>query len=221
EKNNYFLPNFENIQADEDLLNSFDVDNIKFETLMWQTGYLTIKNQRESIRGMIYELDFPNKEVQISLMGAIADYITNNSQMVTQLNNIYEYLSKRNTEGFEKELKVLYSSIANNNFTKNNIDRFEGYYASVFYAYMKALGVDVQCEVATNRGRIDAVIKLPETIYIIEFKIDKKSSLDQIKAKKYYESFLNSTKTIILLGLEFSTKERNIISMESMVIKKQ
>ncbi|PUU86523.1 MAG: ATPase AAA, partial [Halanaerobium sp.] len=41
EKNQYFLPNLENIVADRSLLDSFDVDNIKLETLMWQTGYLT------------------------------------------------------------------------------------------------------------------------------------------------------------------------------------
>ncbi len=39
EKNNYFLPNFENIVQDEMILDSFDVDNIELETLMWQTGY--------------------------------------------------------------------------------------------------------------------------------------------------------------------------------------
>src|SRR5690606_23108990 len=42
EKNHYFIPNLENIILDESVLGSFDVDNINLETLMWQTGYLTI-----------------------------------------------------------------------------------------------------------------------------------------------------------------------------------
>jgi len=68
EKNNYFLPNLEYILKDDMILNSFDVDYIELETLMWQTGYLTIVDTKETPRGIKYILDIPNKEVQISLL---------------------------------------------------------------------------------------------------------------------------------------------------------
>ncbi len=68
EKNNYFLPNFENIVQDEMILDSFDVDNIELETLMWQNGYLTIDKMRYNRRGTIeYLLKIPNFEVKTSL----------------------------------------------------------------------------------------------------------------------------------------------------------
>lgn len=57
EKNNYFLANFQNIVQDEMILDSFDMDNIELETLMWQNGYLTIE----------YLLKIPNFEVKTSL----------------------------------------------------------------------------------------------------------------------------------------------------------
>ena len=73
----------------------------------------------------------------------------------------------------------------------------------------------MQFEVATNKEMIDAVINLPDIIYIIEFKVDQSGSLEQIKDRKYHERFKDSEKDINLIGIEFSTKERNIVKMES------
>jgi hypothetical protein len=217
EKNRYYLPDLENLKADRTILDSFDVDNIRLETLMWQTGYLTIKETVDFFDEIRYILDVPNKEVRLSLMGKIAEYLTNITK-TDYKDNIKVALYNKNVDKLEKSLKSLFNSISNNNYTRNNIDRFEGYYASVFYVYMKALGIDIRCEETTNRGRIDAVINLPEIIYVIEFKVDEKGSLEQIKEKKYYEKFLDSGKHIILIGIEFSTKDRNVVKLESEVV---
>jgi hypothetical protein len=75
EKNDYFLPDLENIIKDEKMLDSFDVDYIELETLMWQTGYLTIIDSRESPMGMEYDLSIPNQEVRVSLLGSFADFM--------------------------------------------------------------------------------------------------------------------------------------------------
>jgi hypothetical protein len=64
EKNNYFLPNFENIVQDEEMLSSFDIDNIELETLMWQTGYLTIDKIENIYDNLEYHLVIPNREVR-------------------------------------------------------------------------------------------------------------------------------------------------------------
>ena len=54
---------------------------------------------------------------------------------------------------------------------------YEGYYASLFYAYLKALGLEIVGEDVTNRGRIDLTIKMPNSIIIIEFKVDGSDTL--------------------------------------------
>jgi hypothetical protein len=60
QENNYFIPDFENILVDKTILESFDVDNIKLENLMWQTEYLTIRSSKDTIRRQIYKLIIPN-----------------------------------------------------------------------------------------------------------------------------------------------------------------
>ena len=77
---------------------------------------------------------------------------------------------------------------------------------------MRALGAEVEVEVATNNGRIDAVIESSDTIYIFEFKIDSpaEQALEQIIEKRYYQKYLSSGKRIMLVGAEFSTEIRNI-----------
>ena len=214
EKNNYFLPNLENIVKDERMLDSFDVDYIELETLMWQTGYLTISHTQTVFDSIEYHLNIPNQEVRQSLMGSIAEFMTKNSNSVTPSNNIKKALFNQEFNTFELNLKTLYASIPYNLFTKNKMYEYEGYYVSVFYAYIKALGFDIVGEDVTNKGRIDLTIKMPNSIIIIEFKVDETSAIEQIKEKKYHEKYLDSNFPIFIVGIEFDTKERNISKVE-------
>jgi hypothetical protein len=115
---------------------------------------------------------------------------------------------------FERHLKSLYASIPYNFFVKNEMYKHEGYYASVFYAYVKSLGAEVVGEDVTNKGRIDLTLKAPDAIFIFEFKSDGKDALEQIKMKKYHEKYLNENKDIYLVGIEFDVSERNVTKVE-------
>ena len=210
EKNNYFLPNLENIVKDEMMLSSFDVDYIELETLMWQTGYLTIYDSYESLKGIKYRLAIPNKEVEISLMSSVSDFITKNSNSEIQQETLTDALLKEDFIKFEKTFKSLFASIPYNLFTNNKMYEYEGYYVSVFYSYLKALGIELVGEDVTNKGRIDLTLKLPNFIYIIEFKVDGTNALSQIKEKNYHEKYLSDGREIYLVGVEFDTTARNI-----------
>lgn len=91
----------------------------------------------------------------------------------------------------------------------------EKYYHSLFYLTI-SLMIDylnsVQAEVLTNIGRIDMVLSIPEKVFIFEFKIDRtaEKAIEQIKQKKYAEKYLTEGKKIILIGIDFSSTERNI-----------
>ncbi|MEO1954129.1 MAG: AAA family ATPase, partial [Campylobacterales bacterium] len=181
EKNNYFLPNLENIVKDSKMLNSFDVNYIELETLMWQTGYLTISKTTINYDDTpMYHLSIPNQEVKISLMGSIADFISKIENTTLKKNEIYNTLLNNDFKEFEKIFYSLFASIPYNNFTGIKLYKYEGYYASVFYAYLKALGLDIVGEDVTNKGRIDLTIKMPNSIIIIEFKVDGTDALKQI-----------------------------------------
>ena len=220
EKNNYFLPNLENIIKDEKMLNSFDVDYIELETLMWQTGYLTISHTETVFDSIEYHLTIPNQEVKQSLLGSVAEFMTKNHNSVLNSNNIKRALFNKDFNKLEFNLKSLYASIPYNLFTKNDMHTKEGYYVSVFYSYMKALGFDLVGEDCTNKGRIDLTIKMPNSIIIIEFKVDGTSALGQIKEKNYQQKYLDKNLPIYIIGIEFDKKEKNIAKMEWQEIKK-
>ena len=213
--NNYFLPNLENIVKDEDMLNSFDVDCIELETLMWQTGYLTISKVSENYDGTPkYHLDIPNQEVRISLMNSIANFITKIQRPIQLKDSIYQSLIKTDFDSLKVSLKSLYAAISYQLFTKNDMNTKEGYFVSVFYAYIKALGFDIVCEDNTNKGRIDITIKMPNSIILIEFKTDGTSALQQIKDKKYHERYMGENLPLFIVGIEFDTEDKNISKLE-------
>ncbi len=214
EQNKYFLPNLENVIKDDMMLDSFDVDYIELETLMWQTGYLTITDTFDTPSGLHYVLNIPNKEVRVSLLRNIAAYLSKIGNSTITTNNISQALMQKDFEKLEVNIKALFASIPYSNFTKNKMYKYEGYYVSVFYAYMKALGFDLIGEDITNKGRIDLTLKVEDSIYVIEFKVDDKTALKQIKDKKYHEKYLNENKDIYLLGIEFSKKDRNIAKIQ-------
>jgi hypothetical protein len=214
EKHNYFLPNLENIVKDEMMLNSFDVDNIELETLMWQTGYLTISHTTATPRGVLYHLSVPNLEVQISLLGSISQFMTKNTNSQTTINNIKRAFYDLKFDKLTQNIKALFASIPYNNFTNNKMYKYEGYYVSVFYAYMKGLGFELVGEDCTNKGRIDISLLLDTAIYIIEFKTDSPCAIEQIKNKMYHEKYTDRNLPIYLVGIEFDTKDRNINKIE-------
>jgi hypothetical protein len=214
EKNNYFLPNFENIVQDEEMLSSFDIDNIGLETLMWQTGYLTIDKIENIYDNLEYHLVIPNREVRQSLLGSIANFMVKNHNMRNFTNGILKALLRCDFASLEKSLRSLYASIPYNLFTNNKMYEYEGYYVSVFYAYIKALGVELIGEDVTNFGRIDMTIKFNHAIYVIEFKTNGKSAIAQIKEKRYHEKYLNLNMPIYIVGIEFDREKRNIVKLE-------
>jgi len=220
EKNRYFLPNLENVIKDGKMLDSFDVDYIELETLMWQTGYLTISKVETNFDDTpLYTLDIPNKEVQISLLGSVADFMTRVHNGALVKHNIHKALYEQNLAELEKQLISLYASIPYHLFTHNRMYEYEGYYVSVFYSYIKAMGIDITAEDITNKGRIDLTVKLPDAIYIIEFKVDDSSALAQIVAKNYHQKYLSENKPIYLVGIEFDTAQRNICRMEFLPVQ--
>ncbi|MBW1745403.1 MAG: PD-(D/E)XK nuclease domain-containing protein, partial [Deltaproteobacteria bacterium] len=85
----------------------------------------------------------------------------------------------------------------------------EKYYQTVFYLIFSLVGLKVEAEVKTNKGRIDAVI-IDKDIYIFEFKFngDKDNALRQIKERGYFEKYQAKSKEIYLFGVEFT--DRNI-----------
>ncbi len=200
------------------ILDSFDVDCIELVPLLWQTGYLTIKEKIASPLGVSYRLSIPNREIQISLNSLFITYLTKQTQELRY--NQYQLLTallKADMSSFENDVKCLFASIPYNNFTNNSIQNYEGYYASVMYTYLASLGYEVITEDTTNRSRIDLTLKMEQIIYIIELKVVDKptgKALQQITDQQYYQKYANQQKKVYCIGMEFCKTERNLCLFE-------
>jgi hypothetical protein len=217
----YNLATFEYLTVGEELLESFDIENITFETIMFQSGYLTIKDIEEVGDNTFYHLSFPNIEVKKSFNDyVLSNHFVNRSKKVAVQIALYKLLAKSDLDGLKQVLKSLFASIAYHNFTNNYIENYEGFYASVIYAYFAGAGFDdIKAEDVTNGGRIDLSVFIDDKVYIFEFKVNQTGALAQIKAKKYHERYLADYNEIYIVGVEFDSRQRNVVGYEWEQIK--
>jgi hypothetical protein len=210
-KNSYFIPDFLNINVNKRLVNSFDIENLNLETILFQTGYLTIKRLIPSGMGVRYELGFPNKEVQISFNDYILQSMISGSQKELIRNELLDLLEAGDVGALEPVIKRLFASIAYNNYTNNDIEHYEGFYASVLYACFASIGVDIVAEDVSNKGRIDLTLKAGGRTFLFEFKVTDGEPLEQIRKMKYYEKYEGER---YLIGIVLDPKARNVSKFE-------
>ncbi len=212
-QNDYNLAEFENLEVSEEILDSFEIEDISLETVMFQSGYLTIKEIEEIGDNYFYHLSFPNIEVKKSFNDYIlSNYFIKKNQKAKVQISLYKQIAKSDLDGLEQTLKSLFASIAYNNFTNNYIENYEGFYASVFYAYFAGAGFDkIIAEDATNSGRVDLSVFIDDKVYIFELKVNQSGALEQIREKKYFEKYIADYNEIYLVGVEFDSQSRNVI----------
>jgi len=210
-KNSYFIPDFLNINVDKSLVNSFDIENLNLETILFQTGYLTIKRLLPSGMGVGYELGFPNKEVQISFNEYILRSMTSSSQKEPIRYELLDIINAGDVGSLEPVIRRLFSSIAYNNFTNNYIESYEGFYASVLYAYFASIGVDIIAEDVSNKGRVDLTLQAEGRTFLFEFKVCDGEPLEQIKKMNYYDKYSGER---YLIGIVFDPTARNVSRFE-------
>ena len=209
----------DNMHSSTSMLSSFDVDNMTTEALLFQTGYLTIKSTEILGDNTFYTLGFPNHEVYKSLNESLLSVMVKNpSEQVSQSGRLYKALLVNDFDALKVIFHSFFASIPHYWYTNNAIQSFEGFYASVFYSYFAALGLNIIVEDCTNHGRLDMTLKFNDQVYLFEFKVvelaPKGRALQQIKDKKYADKYRGLNQPIYLVGVEFSKKDRNIVEFE-------
>jgi len=212
-------PDLDNLQADEALLSTFDVDRIPLETLMFQTGYLTITGKEDLGGSIYYRLGWPNREVRQSLHGSLLDQLTHaDSAQRSSSMALYRCLESGDPNDLRAIFHSFFASIPHDWYRNNQLANYEGYYCSVVYCYFVGLGLEVVAEDATSKGRIDMTVKLGRRIFIIEFKVVEMegdgNAMAQIEAKGYAEKYAAQGE-VWLVGVSFASSERNIVGFEA------
>lgn len=197
---------FDNTEVIEDAFGSYDVESIDPIVLLFQTGYITIKNTKPIEEGIQLTLGYPNFEVKQSFLSYLMGYITsiNASEVALTVRDLANTLRQGDIEDFITKLKTLIAGIP---YTL--LEDRESSYHLLCYVLGKLIGLNLAGEVITNRGRIDLVIEVSKKLYVIEFKYGQgkglaNKAIEQIKSKKYYEKYMDKLKDIYLVGIAFS-----------------
>ena len=207
--------------ADEALLSRFDVDDIATEALLWQTGYLTIHRQRQIGARIEYTLGYPNLEVESALNDALLKTLYGNTGLASEaVSRLYDTLVSGDLEQLRRHFVSLFAGIPHDWYRNNPITRYEGYWASVFYSHFAALGLDIRLEEASNHGRLDMAVLFKGRIYVFEFKVVELApegrALAQLLAKGYAEKYRHLNRPMHLIGVEFSSVQRNLVGFETL-----
>jgi hypothetical protein len=213
-----YLPDLSRLSADEEVMSSVDIDDIPVEAILFQSGYLTIDEEINLGGNYFYKLRYPNNEVFKSLNGSLLKGLLNQQSNSNVRSDLYCFLAKNDMNGLQKTCHAFFASIPSDWYRNNKITQYEGYYASVFYSYFAALGLDIRVEDSTNHGRIDMTVLLGDYIYIFEFKVVELvpdgRALQQIKDRGYADKYKNSGKALYMVGVEFSKETRNICAFD-------
>ena len=205
-------PQLEPHSVNREMLDSCPIERLELTTVLFQSGYLTIDSVGGDPHAPSYRLICPNNSVRMALQGNLFRHYTRSAD-ASYHDAVYSALRDVQLDTVESELKRLFASIAADNYRKNDIARFEGYYASVVYSFFAGMGLTVIAEDVSNLGRIDLTIQLAGNTYIIEFKVVKRksetnSALQQIIQQGYAAKYSGA---VYQIGIEFSDTERNIV----------
>ena len=220
--NRYFLPNLEHLEVTEEILESFEVERINPVTLLFQSGYLTIERTFTRRQRYMFALKIPNLEVRLALND---QFINAYTEIVNEKGGIqdslYEFMNRGDVESMIMAIRRLFAGIPWRNFTNNDLADFEGYYASVIYAFLSSLDARVIPEDISNYGQADITAMLGVHIYVMEIKVVEgnqvqgNAALDQILQRNYAEKYRGEPgKYVHEIGLIFSRSQRNLIQAD-------
>jgi hypothetical protein len=190
----------------------YRADNSSLIPLLYQSGYLTIKDFSERYDDFI--LGFPNEEVKYGFYSELLPTFLSKPDYADTFSasHFTRTLESGDTEKFMQTLKAFYTSIPYSIEKKERKD--EKYYQFIFYLLFKLMGQFVETEVENNKGRADAVVKTADSIYVFEFKMDDNATaedaLAQINSKDYAIPYSTDGRKLVKIGVEFSQREKGI-----------
>jgi hypothetical protein len=202
----YPIPQIENLEIPEMAFSTYELEKLRLEALLFQTGYVTIHDYD----GILYRLGYPNQEVKTSFSAYLYDNLVDMADTVlkSQFKRLHQYLAQEDAGQFIETTNAILSAIP---YTQHH-EQGEAYYHTVFYLMVAASGVLVHTEPLSSRGRMDVVVELKDKVYIIELKCNQPAdkAIAQIRDKGYHEKYVQGGRKIFLLGIDFDTAKRAI-----------
>ncbi len=222
-KGQFSTVGLEQLEMHEEELSTFEVEEMRLNALLFQCGYLTIRNRDRRGNNTYYLLGYPNQEVRQSLnrelLGAVSGDLNRSLTVGGQLSRL---LADRDFEGFGVALHSFYAGLPHQWYDVSEVARYEAFYASVLYASLNAVRVDMRAEESTVKGRSDLVVLLADQVFVLEIKVVAAAgeveskvveSLAQMRGKGYADKYRGRGEAIHLIAVVFSGEERNLAAL--------
>jgi hypothetical protein len=213
----YKLPFLEKEYYTNEILEKFDLEYIRIEALMYQTGYLTIKEVKRIEEEEVYVLGYPNKEVRQSFNRELLYYITGEYQS-DRTSKLKMALIEEDMEEIRRQIEIFLETISYEVLKNENV------YQVAIYGLMYGLGYEVEIEDRTIKGRIDLTLMINrKKVYIIELKLiereeEKGKAMRQIEEREYYKKYMNYER-IYIVGIEIDRNKKRIENYEYKRVK--
>lgn len=200
---------FQGVEMDESTLTQYRTDSNNPIPVIYQSGYLTIKDFDKNIG--LYTLGFPNEEVKNGFLSLIIPYYTGikETEKGFYIGKFYKDLQSGNVQSFMERLQSVYSNLPTHRNKEHDVERD---YQVVFLILFEFLGQFINIEQQTSTGRCDAVVSTEKYVYIFEFKLNRDNgktdsaneALAQINNKDYALSYKASKKKLIKISVQFN-----------------
>jgi len=199
----------DNLDVDENAFSTYDPIDLHPLPLLFQAGYLTIKDAEMMGDVRYYKLGYPNREISQSFsywlvrsMASVPD-----PELSGALRHMVKALQRGDIDTMLEHMKTFFTNVPSTITIQN-----EKYYQTIFFTVFKLVGAMIDAEVSTNIGRIDAVARTTDHIYIFEFKLHgtAEQAMRQIHDKQYAAPYRDDPRRKLLVGVEFSGTDRNL-----------
>ena len=202
--------NLASLEGQEAVLSSFDQSTEEMTDalpLLYQSGYLTIKKYDPMFRE--YTLGIPNKEVRDGLLNSLIPHYVNPRRSDNDA-FLLGFCKAVYRNDIEAALEHMCTYMATIPYDLEN--HSEKHYQTIFYLMFSFLNIYIRTEVKSAIGRADAVMHMPNTIYVFELKVDKSAeeALAQIDEKGYMLPYHAEGKRLVKVGISFDSTQRTI-----------
>ena len=211
----YFIPDLDgNVELDEDGLQTYRAVTQEPFPILFQAGYLTIKEYIKDLR--LYRLGFPNDEVRYGFLHNLLPAYSSVpfGQTGVSVARFVQDIRAGKVDSFMERMQAIISGIPYDNFSKENLKLREQNYQTAVYLIFALMGQFVQTEVHCSTGRSDCIVQTADAVYIFEFKLTSngtaEDAIDQIKKNDYAGQYKANDKKIVLIGASFDEETRTI-----------
>lgn len=185
-------------------------DNMSLMPILYQSGYLTIVGYDSDTDTCM--LGFPNKEVEDGFFENLLPYYANLEEEDEGDDWTYQFSVDVRSGKVDSFMTALKSFLAD--IPEEREKYIEMTYRNILYVIFKMRKFDVQLERKTSGGIIDMVVKTPEYIYVMEFKVrgngTAQDAINQIEDKHYADPYKSDGRKVVTIGVGFDDRVKNI-----------